>query len=718
MASFWDRDDDDDAVLLHGATEEQRDNKDVVLKSIMKYGGDELEHASPRLKDDEDILLAALWSRPDKFYLEQIWKNVSQRLRDLKQDAIDSLGGPFAQASEVSDVYRNLPLFLQYDRDVSLKVVEQEGTLLQELPLGFREMDVEIVMTAISNDSTAFQFVGTFLQQDRDVIATMIVARPEMIQTIYSRVQDDEEMCFSLVERNCGVILHLPPKFQQKKNFVVAAIKGGALDEFPFFIVEDAFKHFLDDNDIATLIVEKAPYLIANDSFECLQNRKHFLLEAIKKDADVFQHLPLHHRADENIALVAINNLPINLGFSELSSDKEVVLLAVSKDGHAVQFASDDLKSDRDVAIAAVSKDGHAIRYLSNNMKSDREIAMAAVTSRGYALQDVSDCMKSDRRVVTTAVANHGFALQHASDSMKSDRQVVMTAVANDGRALQHAPDSMKADRDVVTAAVKHTGVALQFASEEMKANRNVVLAAIARDSARPYHSWNDDGRALSFAAEILRSDPDIVYAAVTANGRALPYASNDLRDNERIVIGAISSFPDALQHASETQRRNMNVLTALPNQCPRPILKYGLCPDEFGVGNMSLKHYIVSILRRIESRGGKHRWVKDLLYAAARNKQTMPVDFRHVLTTVQIDVDLVRRFAMPTFDGPTNKYEPAIKKRILDYTGFELILQDYIELARCGFFFNTVIAAGSYGYLHHLFELTYKNGSDDDDWW
>ena len=44
-----------------------------------------------------------------------------------------------------------------------------------------------------------------------------------------------------------------------------------------------------------------------------------------------------------------------------MKNDKELVLLAISKDASLIKYASENLKNDRDVGLAAVNRHGHLL---------------------------------------------------------------------------------------------------------------------------------------------------------------------------------------------------------------------------------------------------------------------------------------------------------------------------------------------------------------------
>jgi len=70
----------------------------------------------------------------------------------------------------------------------------------------------------------------------------------------------------------------------------------------------------------------------------------------------------------------------------ECLESKEFMLQAVTKNGSALQYASDKLKDDREVVLAAVTNDGSALEYASDELNGDPEIVLTALShSRSWA---------------------------------------------------------------------------------------------------------------------------------------------------------------------------------------------------------------------------------------------------------------------------------------------------------------------------------------------
>ena len=107
-------------------------------------------------------------------------------------------------------------------------------------------------------------------------------------------------------------------------------------------------------------------------------------------------------------------------------------------------------------------------------------------------------------------------------------------------------PANLRTDIDVVLAAVKQCGEALKFASDELWSDCNIVMDAVKQD-----------GEALEFALHELRSKLEIVWAAVNQNRSALPfqYASDERSNREFAARESIASKVRSRPGGPETRR-------------------------------------------------------------------------------------------------------------------------------------------------------------------
>ena len=118
-------------------------------------------------------------------------------------------------------------------------------------------------------------------------------------------------------------------------------------------------------------------------------------------------------------------------------------------------------------------------RYLAKELSNDRELILEAVKRNGHDLEYASRKLKNDFEVVMEAVKNRGLSLYHASKKLKNNFDIVMEAVKNDGEALIYASDEMKNNPNIALEAVKNNGYALKYIGEGLERNRDILLHAI-----------------------------------------------------------------------------------------------------------------------------------------------------------------------------------------------------------------------------------------------
>lgn len=272
-------------------------------------------------------------------------------------------------------------------------------------------------------------------------------------------------------------------------------------------------------------------------------------------------------------------------------------LNAVRESGLTLKTLSEELRNDRDIVMAAISQNGYAVRYASDNLRNDKEIIETAIKNSKYAFQYASVELRADKDIVTHAIQKDGAALQYASNELCADRDIVMAAVNDKSYTLQYASPELRADTEVVLAAVTNNGAALQYANIELRSNKEIVLAAgtagaefvindrIIEDNIEKQQAIAEvtiDGMNLKNMSQELRSDRDVIMAAVKQNGNSLQYSlketerldveglaiiSYNPREDKDIVMAALANNAFALAHASsEMQNERDIVLAAVSN--------------------------------------------------------------------------------------------------------------------------------------------------------
>jgi hypothetical protein len=135
-------------------------------------------------------------------------------------------------------------------------------------------------------------------------------------------------------------------------------------------------------------------------------------------------------------------------------------------------------------------------------------------------------------------------------------KQEQLDLLKDDGILLSKLGAELKSDPEIVLAAVHQNGFALQFASQELQNNFSIVFAAVQQDS-----------DALEFASKNLQNDSEIVLAAVSQNGKSLQYASTELRNDREIVLSAVQQYGNALKFASEEMKDDREIVLSAVRQ-------------------------------------------------------------------------------------------------------------------------------------------------------
>ena len=164
-----------------------RDDRDVVLAAVDDWGN-ALRFASTRLCDDRDVVLAAVddWGDPLQF--------ASTRLRDdheivltavsndrtvikfaterLQTDSALALGC-LRRRAENQHIFHSFPNQLRNDQEFLLQALEIDGTLLKQVLPNF-QADVDVVLAAVNNVGNALQYASKEMRSNREVVVRAV----------------------------------------------------------------------------------------------------------------------------------------------------------------------------------------------------------------------------------------------------------------------------------------------------------------------------------------------------------------------------------------------------------------------------------------------------------------------------------------------------------------------------------------------------------------
>ncbi len=148
----------------------------------------------------------------------------------------------------------------------------------------------------------------------------------------------------------------------------------------------------------------------------------------------------------------------------EAGKDKDVVLAALEHDSSIFhKYASDELINDRDVILVALKKDGLLIRFINDELKNDKTIASIAVKQNGLALEHLNINLQKDKEIVLEAIKQNYKAFYYANNDLKIDNNFILNAIKQDiklNKILIYANTALMNDHEIALNSLKEEPLA------------------------------------------------------------------------------------------------------------------------------------------------------------------------------------------------------------------------------------------------------------------
>lgn len=152
----------------------------------------------------------------------------------------------------------------------------------------------------------------------------------------------------------------------------------------------------------------------------------------------------------------------------------------------------------------------------------------------------------TDKQIAIKYIGKSPWMLRKAHPSLRSDYDVVMAAAQSPytHKSLQYADESLKSNVDIVSAAVKNHHFAMHFASDLLRQNKEIALTYIRSSGVSFNAAYVNMG--------VLGSDEDFIQKAVAINASFLRYCCVAFRSRPDIVTLAVLNCRHAFQFADE----------------------------------------------------------------------------------------------------------------------------------------------------------------------
>lgn len=512
--------------ILQYLNTELRDNKEIIKlalvfnssrddKSIDNIAANELQWASDRLKNDEELAQIALKRHGRAF------SYLSKRLQNNKEIALLSLNN--------GGSYYDLPEQLKDDRELTKIAISYNGHSLSYASDRLKD-DKELVLLAFNNEANIYNDLSDKLKNDIEVIegalhskykdgfrdmpdwvrnnkdyALLAVATGGNLQYVSENLKDDFDVVSKAIKNYPFAIQHASDRLKDNKEIglIIAGSYGSAFSD-----LSDNLKN-VPEIVLQSLTNNPSIYIYLNDDFK--NNREYALLAS--KSGSNLKSMPLKFQDDKEIVMNALKDSHYSFEYcsNRLREDIDVLKVYVKRNNWSnYKDLKDQLYNNKEKLMALCEFSGDLIQWANPQLRNDKELISKSVEYNGLSLMYASYDLRNDKDIASIAVKQNGYAIEYVGDDLYNDFELKLLAAAQNGKVLENYSFDLRNNKEIVLAAVKSNAISLDFASARLKDDKEIALAAIENTS-----------MALRLISERLSNDPEVVLAACLKDSRA-----------------------------------------------------------------------------------------------------------------------------------------------------------------------------------------------------
>lgn len=215
-----------------------------------------------------------------------------------------------------------------------------------------------------------------------------------------------------------------------------------------------------------------------------LPMNKRDCISFIKEDPATRSNLFLMQKkfkGDKDIVTLAVSFWGWNINYADknLRNDPEIKTIA-----------SKSIKKEKTRILKYIRKELTYDFYnqYDQMLTSDRDIVLAAVSVNGRNLEDVDSIFKKDKEVVLAACKNKGNMIFEADKKLQNDKEVVQAALNNDPSVLFGLSNKFKLNYDLNHKVISKNASFVELINKKFLKNKDILIAAINSDPME----WDD----------------------------------------------------------------------------------------------------------------------------------------------------------------------------------------------------------------------------------
>ncbi|WP_195848726.1 DUF4116 domain-containing protein [Providencia alcalifaciens] len=240
------------------------DDKEKMLHWV-KANGQVLRYASERLKNDEDLVLAALSSDATAL------KFASFRFRDSEVLVLSLI-------KKSPEVIKYISIRLQNDHNIVKQAIIQNGLLLQFVS-DKQKNNVELVKYAIKNNGHALEFAADWIKNNKEMVLLAVQKHGYALKYASENLKDNVDVVLAAVRDNGYALEFVSNRLKDNLSIVLTAIENSSF----ISVLQFASERLRNNREVVLAAVKKRGVSLKYASVN-LKNDFEIVSAAVKSD--------------------------------------------------------------------------------------------------------------------------------------------------------------------------------------------------------------------------------------------------------------------------------------------------------------------------------------------------------------------------------------------------------------------------------------------------
>ena len=422
---------------LKYAYEDLKDDRELVLAAINQDARSAI-YASEAKRGDQEIIFAMLRKRPE--LLKLVFNNLdfkdSDYIIDDKTD-IKSLRGTRAFVS----------------KEISLEALNNASE--EQLK------DKKFIIMALAYTNEALKYACKELQDNEELVLLAVKYDSLVLEYASERLRSKKNVVKSAVEKNGLALKYASRELQDDEEIVLLALKYNGL------VLEYVSDRLKDNYDIVCKAVEQKGEALQYASYR-LRNTREIVLKAVKECGNAFQYSE-KFKDDRDIVFEAIkcNNIVYDDLPDKFRGDIDIIFKMIQNKKINFEILPEYLKNDREFMLKLIRIFGKYMKYASDGLKENKDFVLDAIKIDSYSMKFVSENLKKDKEFMWTAIQIDPYIFTFADQILKDDREYVLKLVKRDPRVFEYAKDYHK-DKEFILEVLKISREILKYVSKSI----------------------------------------------------------------------------------------------------------------------------------------------------------------------------------------------------------------------------------------------------------